>query len=110
MHRDGERHTGYGAEFETRGGRTVVAHYGRPERTHLAVRNGVGVIEMGYGVVVVEGSDAVDFVDNAVSNRVPVADGSATPPRSSPSSASTVPPRRRRWRRCSPARASRRTP
>ncbi|WP_049937419.1 CAF17-like 4Fe-4S cluster assembly/insertion protein YgfZ [Haloplanus natans] len=75
MQRDGGRHAGYGAEFETRGGRTVVAHYGRPERTHLAVRNGVGVIEMGYGVVVVEGSDAVDFVDNAVSNRVPAADG-----------------------------------
>ena len=69
------RHAGYGAEFETRGGREVVAHYGRPERTHLAVRNGVGVIEMGYGVVVVEGADAVDFVDNAVSNRVPAADG-----------------------------------
>jgi len=69
------RHADYGAEFETRGGREVVAHYGRPERTHLAVRNGVGVIEMGYGVVVVEGDDAVDFVDNAVSNRVPAADG-----------------------------------
>jgi aminomethyltransferase len=68
-------HADYGAEFETRGGRTVVAHYGRPERTHLAVRNGVGVIEMGYGVVVVEGSDRVDYVDNAVSNRVPAADG-----------------------------------
>jgi aminomethyltransferase len=68
-------HADYGAEFETRGGREVVAHYGRPERTHLAVRNGVGVIEMGYGVVVVEGADAVDFVDNAVSNRVPTADG-----------------------------------
>jgi aminomethyltransferase len=68
-------HADYGAEFETRGGREVVAHYGRPERTHLAVRNGVGVIEMGYGVVVVEGADAVDFVDNAVSNRVPAADG-----------------------------------
>jgi aminomethyltransferase len=75
MQRDGSRHAGYGAEFETRGGRTVVATYGRPERTHLAVRNGVGVIEMGYGVVVVEGGDAVDFVDNAVSNRVPPADG-----------------------------------
>ncbi|MFD1632189.1 aminomethyltransferase family protein [Haloplanus ruber] len=68
-------HADYGAEFETHDGRTVVAHYGRPERTHLAVRNGVGVIEMDYGVVVVEGSDAVDFVDNTVSNRVPAADG-----------------------------------
>ncbi|WP_435070219.1 aminomethyltransferase family protein [Haloplanus sp. C73] len=69
------RHADYGAEFETRGDRTVVAHYGRPDRTHLAVRNGVGVIEMGYGVVVVEGSDAVDFVDNTVSNAVPPSDG-----------------------------------
>jgi aminomethyltransferase len=68
-------HADYGAEFETRGGHRVVAHYGRPERTHLAVRNGVGVIEMGYGVVVVEGGDAVDYVDNAVSNRVPDAGG-----------------------------------
>jgi len=69
------RHTDYGAEFETHGDRTVVSHYGRPERTHLAVRNGVGAIEMDYGVVVVEGSDAVDFVDNAVSNAVPDDDG-----------------------------------
>jgi aminomethyltransferase len=68
-------HADYGAEFETRGGRTVVDHYGRPERTHLAVRNGVGVIEMPYGVVVVEGADAVDFVDNTVSNHVPATDG-----------------------------------
>ncbi|WP_299331123.1 aminomethyltransferase family protein [Haloplanus sp.] len=68
-------HADYGAEFETRGGHSVVAHYGRPERAHLAVRNGVGIIEMGYGVVAVEGGDAVDYVDNAVSNRVPDADG-----------------------------------
>ncbi|WP_248895238.1 aminomethyltransferase family protein [Haloplanus halobius] len=68
-------HADYGAEFETRSGREIVAHYGRPERTHLAIRNGVGVIEMAYGVVVVEGSDAVGFVDNTVSNRVPEADG-----------------------------------
>jgi aminomethyltransferase len=67
-------HDDYGAEFETRGERTVVAHYGRPARTHLAVRNGVGVIEMGYGVVV-EGDDRVEYVDNTVSNRVPAADG-----------------------------------
>jgi aminomethyltransferase len=70
-----ERHADYGATYETRGGQEVVAHYGRPARTHLAVRNGVGVIEMGYGVVVVEGGDRVEYVDNAVSNRVPDADG-----------------------------------
>ena len=68
-------HEDHGATFDERGGRTVVAHYGRPERTHVAVRNGVGAIELGYGVVVVEGEDRHEFVDNAVSNDVPVKDG-----------------------------------
>lgn len=71
----GDFHADHGATFEERGGRRVVRHYGRPERTHRAVRNGAGVIEMGYGVVVVEGDDRVEFVDNAVSNRVPATDG-----------------------------------
>jgi len=71
----GELHESLGATYRERGDRRIVAHYGRPERTHRAVRNGVGVIEMGYGVIVVEGDDRVDFVDNAVSNRVPVDDG-----------------------------------
>jgi aminomethyltransferase len=71
----GDLHDAHGATFTTRGGVDVVDHYGRPERTHMAVRNGVGVIEMGYGVLVVEGDDRVDFVDNAVSNRVPDSDG-----------------------------------
>jgi aminomethyltransferase len=70
-----EMHEAHGATFETRAGRRVVADYGRPERTHLAVRNGVGVAEMGYGVVAVDGDDRVEFVDNAVSNRVPADDG-----------------------------------
>jgi aminomethyltransferase len=68
-------HADHGATFEERGGRLVVRDYGRPERTHRAVRNGAGVVEMGYGVVVVEGDDRVDFVDNAVTNRVPDDDG-----------------------------------
>jgi aminomethyltransferase len=71
----GDLHEAHGATFTERGGVDVVDHYGRPERTHHAVRNGVGVIEMGYGVAVVEGDDRVDFVDNAVSNRVPDSDG-----------------------------------
>jgi aminomethyltransferase len=71
----GDLHEAHGAVFTERGGVDVVDHYGRPERTHRAVRNGVGIIEMGYGVLVVEGDDRVDFVDNAVSNRVPDADG-----------------------------------
>ncbi|MFB6129409.1 MAG: aminomethyltransferase family protein [Salinigranum sp.] len=71
----GDLHESHGATFEERGGRRVVDHYGRPETAHRAVRNGAGVIEMGYGIVVVEGGDRVEFVDNAVSNRVPAADG-----------------------------------
>jgi aminomethyltransferase len=71
----GDLHEAHGAVFTERGGVDVVDHYGRPERTHRAVRNGVGIIEMGYGVLVVEGDDRVDFVDNAVSNRVPDDDG-----------------------------------
>ncbi|WP_049986641.1 CAF17-like 4Fe-4S cluster assembly/insertion protein YgfZ [Halobellus rufus] len=70
-----EVHEEHGATFEERGGRRVVTDYGRPERTHRAVRNGAGVIEMGYGVVVVEGEDRIEFVDDTVSNRVPRADG-----------------------------------
>ncbi|MFB6139008.1 MAG: aminomethyltransferase family protein [Halosimplex sp.] len=68
-------HADHGATFEERGDRRAVAHYGRPERTHAAVRNVVGVTEKGYGVLTVEGDDRVEFVDNAVSNRVPRADG-----------------------------------
>ncbi|ACV46403.1 MULTISPECIES: CAF17-like 4Fe-4S cluster assembly/insertion protein YgfZ [Halomicrobium] len=68
-------HEDRGATFRTVGGNRVVANYGRPERVHRAVRQVVGVIEMGYGVVTVTGDDRIDFVDNAVSNRVPTADG-----------------------------------
>ncbi|MXR42517.1 aminomethyl transferase family protein [Halobaculum sp. WSA2] len=68
-------HADHGAAFTERGGREVVADYGRPDSAARAVRNGVGVIEMGYGVVIVEGDDRVEFVDNAVSNRVPSENG-----------------------------------
>jgi len=71
----GDLHESLGATFGDRGGRRVVTDYGRPARTHSAVRNGVGAIEMAYGVIVVEGDDRVEFVDNAVSNRVPATDG-----------------------------------
>jgi len=70
-----QAHAAHGAAFTDRGGRRVVAEYGRPERTHRAVRNGVGVVELGYGVITVSGEDRVAYVDNAVSNRVPDADG-----------------------------------
>ncbi len=68
-------HTEHDAVLETHGGRDAVAHYGKPERVHRAVRQGVGVIEHVPGVVVVTGDDRLEFVDNAVSNRVPDADG-----------------------------------
>jgi aminomethyltransferase len=68
-------HGEHGATMEARGGRDAVAHYGKPERVHSAVRNGAGVIEHLVGVLVVTGEDRVEFVDNAVSNRVPTADG-----------------------------------
>ncbi|MFB6303128.1 MAG: aminomethyltransferase family protein [Haloferacaceae archaeon] len=71
----GEIHEDHGVAFEHRDGRRVVAHYGRPERTHLAVRNGVGAIEMDYGVVVVEGADRYEYVDNVITNAVPRTDG-----------------------------------
>jgi len=70
-----ELHRSHGATFTERGGREAVDHYGRPERVHQAVRNVVGTIEMGYGIVEVTGDDRLAFVDNAVSNRVPETDG-----------------------------------
>ncbi|SER23445.1 CAF17-like 4Fe-4S cluster assembly/insertion protein YgfZ [Natrinema salaciae] len=68
-------HEDHGATFGERADRRIVEHYGRPERTHRAVRNGVGLLELAYGVIVVEGDDRVEYVDNVVSNRVPTEDG-----------------------------------
>ncbi|WP_049921526.1 CAF17-like 4Fe-4S cluster assembly/insertion protein YgfZ [Halopiger djelfimassiliensis] len=68
-------HEDHGATFGERDGRTIVEHFGRPERTHRAVRNGVGLLESAYGVIVVEGDDRLEYVDNVVSNRVPQTDG-----------------------------------
>jgi aminomethyltransferase len=68
-------HADHGATFENRGEKRVPKHYGRPERTHKAVRNGVGIIEMSYGVLTITGEDRIEYVDNVVSNRVPRDDG-----------------------------------
>ncbi|MEF8776520.1 MAG: glycine cleavage T C-terminal barrel domain-containing protein [Haloarculaceae archaeon] len=68
-------HDEHGARYTQRGGRRVVANYGRPARVHRAVRKGAGLIERPLDVVVVAGEDRHDFVDDAVSNRVPTADG-----------------------------------
>ena len=68
-------HTNHGATFIEREGRTVVKEYGRPDRTVLAVRNGAGVIEMGYGIIELAGDDSYTFIDNTVSNAVPQTHG-----------------------------------
>ncbi len=70
-----DAHSDHGATYRDRGGREVVDHYGKPERVGKAVRKVVGAIEMGYGILAVTGDDRVEFVDNAVSNRVPTTDG-----------------------------------
>ena len=71
----GAAHRELGATFRDGGGRPGVAHYGRPAVAHRAVRNGVGVIEMAYGIVSITGADRLEYVDNIVSNRVPDAEG-----------------------------------
>jgi len=68
-------HADHGATFETAGGVEVVADYGRRERTHRAVRNGAGVTEAPYDVVVLEGSDRHEYLNNVVTNRVPTVEG-----------------------------------
>lgn len=64
-----EFHEAHGAQYGDSG--EIVEHYGRPERAHLAVRNGVGVTEQAYDVLLVTGEDRVAYVDNVLSNAVP---------------------------------------
>ena len=71
-------HEEHDATFEQRGGRRVVAEYGRPDRTHGAVRNVTGIIECCEDILVVTGEDRLDYVDNAVSNTVPDEEGAGT--------------------------------
>ncbi len=68
-------HDEHDAIYTERGGRRVVDHYGNPDRVHRAVRRGVGFIEHAAGVLMVEGDDRVEFVNNAVSNQIPGTDG-----------------------------------
>jgi aminomethyltransferase len=68
-------HDAHGATFVERDGRRVVRDYGRPARSAKAVRRVVGAFEAAYGVVTVSGSDRREFVNDAVTNVVPGADG-----------------------------------
>ncbi|MFB6201055.1 MAG: glycine cleavage T C-terminal barrel domain-containing protein [Halorhabdus sp.] len=70
-----EDHERYGGLLTTRGGRRVVAHYGRPERTYRAVRNVAGVIEHGFGVVTVSGPERRAAVGQSLTNTLPDTDG-----------------------------------
>ncbi|AHG02754.1 glycine cleavage system protein T [Halobacterium sp. DL1] len=70
-----ESHEAHGATFRDVGGTAVPEEYGRPERTHRAVRNVVGVTEHAFDVLVVTGEDRHAFVDDTVTNRVPTDDG-----------------------------------
>lgn len=68
-------HDAHDGRYVEVGGRRVVDHYGRPDRAHLAVRNGVGVIEQPYDVILVSGDDRHTYLDNVVSNAVPAEEG-----------------------------------
>ena len=68
-------HADHGATFRDLDGRRVVEEYGRSERTHRAVRNVAGVIEMGYDVREVTGPERVTAVDSVVTADVPESDG-----------------------------------
>jgi aminomethyltransferase len=68
-------HERHGATFIERGGRRVVDSYGRPERTHRAVRNVAGVVEMATDVRTVTGSDRIAAVEDASTVDVPREDG-----------------------------------
>jgi aminomethyltransferase len=70
-----DRHEDHGATFREVGERAFPVDYGRPERTHRAVRNVVGVTEHPFDVLVVAGEDRHEFVDDTVTNRVPTSDG-----------------------------------
>jgi aminomethyltransferase len=70
-----DRHEDHGATFREVGERAFPEDYGRPERTHRAVRNVVGVTEHPFDVLVVTGDDRHEFVDDTVTNRVPTSDG-----------------------------------
>lgn len=68
-------HEDHGATFRSVGGRRVVADYGRPERTHRAVRNVAGVVELGYDLREVTGPDRIAAVERAITADVPRSDG-----------------------------------
>ena len=49
--------------------------FARPRRTHSAVRQGVGVTRHPWGILVVDGDDRHEFLDNTLTCRVPTEEG-----------------------------------
>ncbi|PSQ37914.1 glycine cleavage system protein T [Halobacteriales archaeon SW_5_70_135] len=68
-------HRELGAVFRDVDGVRVPDSYGRPERAHLAVRNGVGLTEPPYVVLAVDRDG--DALEAALSRPLPTADGRA---------------------------------
>ncbi|MFB6186357.1 MAG: aminomethyl transferase family protein, partial [Halobacteriaceae archaeon] len=69
------KHEELNAEFTSRANSAYPLHYGRPLRTVQAIRNGVGLIEMPYDILRIQGEDRIEYVDNIISNTVPSTDG-----------------------------------
>lgn len=72
----GDLHRDYGAVLTE--DETAIEHYGRPERTVKAVRNGVGIRDRPADVIVVRGSDRIEYVDNVVTGSVTDTAGEVT--------------------------------
>lgn len=64
-----------GAELEDVHGIAVPARFARPARSHLAVRNGVGVTRHPWGLLTVGGEDRHRFLDDTLTCRMPAAAG-----------------------------------
>lgn len=73
-----ELYDDHGATYTDVSGRSVPAEFGRPQRAHLAVRNGVGITEHPFDAVAVTGADRIEYLDNVLSNHVPTEAGTGT--------------------------------
>lgn len=64
-----------GARFTSVGGVRIPARFARPERTHHAVRSGVGVTVHPWGVIEVSGDDRRAFLGDTLTCRLPDREG-----------------------------------
>lgn len=73
-----DTHESHGATFTTVGGHSLPAEYGRPARSHAAVRQVVGVTEQAYGIIIVEGSDREAVLEAVLPSGPPTDEGTGT--------------------------------